>query len=371
MQAAIYKGLFGLDSGRLFNCPANCTWPDSYYSVGFSSACLDVTEKTLQASNATYGAWNAVGGNVTTPGGVRLNAVYSPTSFQSVVVINTTRLLNSTLEETTTLPDGGGSLSRHHITPDISRIAIFRVPQDLTNSSIAREDIEIIECDLSLVAYRYSDIKVENNTLVIGTQEVVRLGTGVVLKDTNNSPRGWDATFGPAGGVGPNMTVGVRDLVGVDYMLSSNRFSGAIYSGESPPAPNEGIGDAFRSGNNMSAALDYMAGNMTEYLRSRDNVTAKAVGISIYQDTYVNVRWVWLVPTLVTQVISVVFFVVVVVKSSLAPGLHLWKDSTLAVLSQELRPGEEIVGDGYIVSPQVNKVSELEEWGETVRARLI
>lgn len=377
IQAAAYRGLFNLSSIPLFNCTANCTWPGSYYSLGFSSACLDVTEKTLQASNITFGP-KEYGGNVTTPGGIRLDMTYSPTSFQPVVIINTTRLIDSIGEDIVDRPRRNFA-RRHRITPDIARIAIFRVPRDPTDSQISRDKMEIIECDFSLVAYRYSDIKVKDNTFAIGTQEVTRLEPGVVLNDPDvhdsESPKydpyattHYNATFTLSGM--PNMTVAVADLAGILTFFRSNRFSGTIYSGESPPrGGSQGIGDAFRTGNNISAAFDDMARSMTDYLRSGYDV--EAAGISVYQLIHVDVRWFWLVPTLVTQVISVVFFFVVVAKSSLAQGLHLWKDSTIAVLTQELRTREDAAGEGYIVGPQVAKVKELEEWGKTVKARLV
>ncbi|KAL5049121.1 hypothetical protein BDW71DRAFT_217744 [Aspergillus fruticulosus] len=49
MQFAIMQGLCGINMSAPFSCPGACNWTDSYVSLGFKSACQNVTQKTLRS----------------------------------------------------------------------------------------------------------------------------------------------------------------------------------------------------------------------------------------------------------------------------------------------------------------------------------
>ncbi|KAK4164095.1 hypothetical protein QBC43DRAFT_53988 [Cladorrhinum sp. PSN259] len=405
MQGAMYRGLYNLDDPAVYNCNSNCTWPGPFFSLGFASTCLDVKEATLKASNVSFydDSPQGTGGILTTPGNVSLKAVFSSTSWQPVVSVNSSRLLTVKVER-----DEKGVATSISIPPDIARMAVFRAPYDATNYNLLRKSIEIIECDIRLVVHRYSNVEVINNNFTIGSQETIALDHAQVT----NRNESYTATFkvhsAPAEPEVPVMTVSMADLTTILAFLSSDRFVGIIYAGEGELTPEpQGISDAFLAGN-ISQSFENMAKSMTNQLRSTYDVTAE--GTSIYQVITVKVRWFWIIPTLVTQVISVVFCFLVILKSSRSnkPGrgiVKLWKDSTLAVLTHsvagnagsnglsetesghsgayissskvmtdivtEIKADVDTAAGVYINGPKVTTLKELKTWGEKVEGRIV
>src|SRR5690349_17699840 len=47
MQGAIFRGIYNIHTTPHFTCTSNCTWKDSYISLGFASKCQNVTESTF------------------------------------------------------------------------------------------------------------------------------------------------------------------------------------------------------------------------------------------------------------------------------------------------------------------------------------
>jgi hypothetical protein len=89
MIGAIYSGLFGLSSPSTFNCSStNCTWPDEYVSIGFSSSCDNVTESSVYNisspgnSNNEHQFWT-----INTPKNNTINAEFS-SGYGSLVAVS-------------------------------------------------------------------------------------------------------------------------------------------------------------------------------------------------------------------------------------------------------------------------------------------
>ncbi|KAK4164094.1 hypothetical protein QBC43DRAFT_318700 [Cladorrhinum sp. PSN259] len=412
LQGAIYRGLFHLDSPAVFNCPsaANCTWPDTYYSLGFASACQDVTAETLRRVPSNVTLWSGVtkdlksgGGNITTPGGIVLDTKYSATSYQPVVIVQSRPILNATYTN---------GFTAINLSPNISKIAVFRAELN-SQYAIRADGFEITECDISLVAHRYSNVSVRDNKFVIGKEETVPLGRGVIdlSKDRDPLTRVYNVTFNETSDDLPvTMTARAQDISALVVLFSSSRFAGTIYGGESAPAPPQGIGDAFRTGN-IAETFGNMVSSMTDHLRSSGNSSSSRViaeGTSIYTVVHVEVRWRWVIPTVLTQVIAIVFFVLVIVRSSKMRkmgGPGLWKDSTIALLAHNVHVAEgggqhdeghprvyittfadspskvatdvEVIerapegrGGAYITGPKLASLKQLQNWGAKVQARM-
>lgn len=88
MQGAVFKAFYNLDTPAVFSCSTNCTWPDSYISMGLGNTCRNVTEATYATSNCTEDSTNG-GQNctMTTPGGVTFSTAMVPTMWDTVLVI--------------------------------------------------------------------------------------------------------------------------------------------------------------------------------------------------------------------------------------------------------------------------------------------
>lgn len=379
MQGGVYSGLFRLPSPAMFVCgSSNCTWGGaSHFSLGFAATCADVTDVTLGPNRDAI--WNGTAGtisgtqhgtNVTTPGNITIDAAYSPTSWQPIVIVQSKPLLRGIRDSST------GAIA---IPPAIARIAVFRAPLNSQFSLVAK-DMEITECDVSLAAYRYSDVAVHNNTLAVGRAEHVPLGLGEYAAapgDTDTRRDSlyivWGENKAPA-----QLPVALRarflDIKALEQLFLSERFVGAIYGGESPRSPPVGIGDAFRSGS-IADTLDRMARSMTEQMRLGAH-NLKTPGESIYQVVYIKVRWGWASLPLLVQVLALVFVAWVVVKSNrAAEGMRLWKDSAVAVLMHRLRTARgddyDVYEEGdvgsrgaYLEAPPFESADDLEEWAE-------
>ncbi|KAK3299163.1 uncharacterized protein B0H64DRAFT_316859 [Chaetomium fimeti] len=361
MQGAVYRGLFNLDSPSVFDCASKCQWTGTYVSLGFTSTCADVTDATLRSHTNASATWNGTSSgrqedmNLITPGGVNLEAVYSATSWQTVVSvgglsrISSDQVSNASGDEPVLMP------------PDIARIAVFRTPVDATDWIIWADKMEIVECDVEVAAYRYSNLSSSGSELTIGDVEMVRLDPGTVTIDGIHA----DMLMFDQPGL-PVLQARLPDIAALAQLYASTRFIGSIYDGETPPLPPGGLGDAFRSGN-ISRTMQDMANSMTDQLRASREV--KGDGQSIRQVVFVEVEWGWIILPIAVQVISAAFLLLILVQSARTKDLPLWKSSTTALLTYDVRFSEDENGVGNL-GTGVKSLKELDALGESVKARL-
>lgn len=357
MQGAIYRGLFDIDSPAVFNCTSRCYWNSTYISLGFASSCKDVTDATLQTANSS--SWDGIygkGANLTTPGGVTLDATYSATSYQTVVSVGTISLLHVTNGDDGTITPGD------LVTSDIVRIAALRVPSDHSNWILQPSKMEIVECDISLAAHSYSSMSASGNNFTIDKQDSFPIGLGLVTWNYPDPTNYLSLVFNQSGL--PVLKASLADISALNVLFVSNRFNGTIYDGESPPSRPQGVGDVFRTGN-MSRTLENMATSMTDQLRSSYNITAR--GFSIDQVVFVQVRWEWLIPPLIVQLLSLLFLLLTLVRNS-GTSVQLWKSSTVAILYHYL-VWEDTDSTG-ILKTNVRSSSELEVLAKSTTAKL-
>ncbi|KAH6854330.1 hypothetical protein B0I37DRAFT_300993 [Chaetomium sp. MPI-CAGE-AT-0009] len=364
MQGAVYRGLFNLGSPIVFDCPSKCRWNGTYVSLGFTSTCADVTDATLRRHPNASATWNGlVSGrkedmNLTTPGGLKLEALYSATSWQTVVSVGGLSRLNPTHGSFPNVADPGPVL----MPPDIASIAVFRAPVDETNFILQTHTMEIVECDVGLAAYRYSNVSSSGSNLTISHTEMVRLNAGTITFDDRNQA---DMLVFDQPGL-PVLRARVPDIAALAQLYASTRFIGNIYDGVAPPLPPGGLGDAFRSGN-ISRTMHDMAKSMTDQLQLSREV--KGYGENFKQVVFVEVEWGWLVLPIAVQLISAAFLLLILVQSARAKGLPLWKSSTTALLTYDVRFTEDENGVGNL-GTGVRSLKELDALAESVIARL-
>lgn len=361
MQGAVYRGLFDLDPPTVFDCASKCQWNGTYVSLGFISTCADVKDATLRGHPNASATWNSVLTGrredmyLTTPGNISLAALYSLTSWQTVVTIGGVSRLEPSL-----LPDlpRDGPVT---IPPDIARIAVFRAPVVQEQWSLSPDTMEIVECNIGLAAHRYSNLSSSGGELAVGDYEMVRLEAGTLT--FNGSYPDMVVFDQPSL---PVLQARVPDIAALAQLYTSTRFIGSIYEGESPPLPPGGLGDAFRLGN-ISRTMQNMAESMTDQLRASREV--KGQGQSIRQVVYVEVEWGWIVLPIAVQLISAAFLLLILVQSARTKDLPLWKSSSTALLTYDVRFSEDENGVGNL-GTGVRSLKELDALGESVTARL-
>jgi hypothetical protein len=358
MQGAVYRGLYNLGSPAVFNCTSKCQWNSTYYSLGFTSTCADVTEAAFRLHPNPAAAWNGsdpdltITTNLTTPGGVKLAAPYSPTSWQTVVSVGAVTLLDSF--------QVGRWLE---VPPDFVRIGVLRAPVDTVNWYLVPETMKVFECEIGFAAYSYSNVSSSGQNLTIRT-EAVRLDPGILVpSESSTAPN--TVVFNQTAGL-PTLKVSDSDIAALVLLFTSGRFSGQIFEGVSPNTPTQGMGDAFRSGD-ISKTVQAMVESMTNQLRATYNVTVQ--GQSINPVVFIEVQWAWITLPLIVEIISIVFLVIILVQSARTAGLPLWKSSTVAVLTYDVRFREDENDVGKL-GTGVRSMQELEALAASWKAKL-
>ena len=355
MEGAIYRGLFGLDSPVLFKCSSTCSWNETYVSLGFMSTCSDVTNATLRTVDASLFD-SGPGAYVLTPGGVNLSAVYSATSYMTVLSVGARTLMKGEHWYTWA---GQDAPSRTPVPerPYIARLAVLRTTSRPESVKLNLDTIEIVECDISLSASRLSDVRVSANALSIGKAENVPLLPG------NPTSEGITVMLNQTGT--PVLRISINDIFAISDFFESPRFQGNMYGGESPPSAPQGVGYAFRRGN-MSEVVHNMTRSMTDQLRSTFNVTA--TGMTISPVVFVQARWEWLVAPIAVQLAGAVFLGLVLLRAAGNNDLQPWKSSSVALLQHQV-VGETGI-DVVTLHSKVGSLSELKEMAKSTKARL-
>ncbi|KAL2125329.1 hypothetical protein VTJ04DRAFT_1694 [Mycothermus thermophilus] len=400
MQGAIYKGLFNLGTTPVFDCPSVCEWPGSYVSLGFTATCADVTNATLDAHGNATGVWNdnpwyigfndfgleKVGWidpnemNLTTPGGVQLSGMYEKGNWRIAVSLGAIPLLNTTEGRGFVWYQtvDGESNQIVNITKPLMGTAIVRVAALRTNVpgyviSNPYTDMEIVECDIHLAAYRYTDAVASGGKLSFGRKETVPLQPGNVTlffpTDDYNSPW-YDAEFVQEGL--PRLGVRTYDLAAIELLLTSDRFVGNIYDGSAhAPAPS-GLGSAFRKGN-LTTPIYAMVDSMTDQLRSNFSNPATVTGRIVDSVLFITVRWPWIALPLVGTVMSSVFFILVIGwiyrhREDVPP----WKSKITPMLMHQLYfPKSESDDDSAArLVTDFGSVAGLEKYTKKIKAQL-
>ncbi|KAL2265176.1 hypothetical protein VTJ83DRAFT_6276 [Remersonia thermophila] len=371
MQGAVYRGLFGLGSAPVLNCSTACEWPGTYVSLGFAATCADVTAATLDAHGNATAVWSRdryIGGgknmNLTTPGGVALDGSFAATHWQTIISTGARPRMEGHRAETTgPEPTSLGA--------ELVRVAVLRIKSDPISYWITDPytNMEIVECDIDLVAYRYTNVTYAGGQLAVGHRELVRLQPGTLVR--HRSGRGiYDVDFNQPGL--PPLSARAPDLSAVELLFNSTRFAGNIYNGLSTPNPPRGMGDAFRQGD-MARTFQAMVDSMTDQLRSNLSDPAAVTGRSAETVVFVRVRWAYLALPAFVTLASAVFTALTIVRSSRVPGLPLWMNSTTAALSFDVRfpEGEAALAGGELpvgrLGTGIRTMKELERYSDGIK----
>ncbi|KAH8882774.1 hypothetical protein GQ53DRAFT_811844 [Thozetella sp. PMI_491] len=354
MHGAILRGLYNLEAAQPFNCSSRCRWDGPYISLGFQSSCHNVTLETMQTkicANTTESP-NLFKCSMYTPAGVVIKTVWQATELQSIVVVNSST--------TPPIPIGAGALyyeGSKGVASNLTNIAIFRAPSNyaLSDPQITEGIIgeEVVECEISLAGYKYSEIEAVGTSLRMPPPEARTLGYG--SPDQNFSTLLYtDEEFG-------KFFIAPKDITNVHQFFISSQFVGDMQDGNAMSTA-DGTGGAFINGS-ISDKINNMATSMTDYIRNNKN---GELGFGLTEETvvFVRVEWEWLVLPLVVEVGAAILLIITMRQSRRALGVGLWKSSNTALLYHYVE------GPEGLLKNEINSPEHLQELRVHVRAKL-
>lgn len=350
MQGAVFKAFYNLETPDLFNCTSNCTWDQSYTSLGFSMGCTNVTQDTYRTRNCTDYSNGTHICDMTTPGGVSFSTGEAYTAWSTVLVI----------QAATTYDIGfNNTFDTDPVSPTFMRFAIFRKPSDYVKYDATVE--ETLECDLSFAAYTYSNVTSLGNDFNFGNVEVTPLDNGSFVSSGDADGRASYIVFNTSGL--PDFTVSMWDLGALLYFFPSDHFSGKLATGEGPATYSAGITPGVWSpGRNISQVLDKMAVGMTNQLRSSYNATAR--GLTASSVVLVRVQWPWLALPFAVVLAAAVLLLAEMVQSRRSRNISLWKSSSTALIYHSISPTQDVM------SPHIHSPQQLEKLAKSTRVIL-
>ncbi|KAL7919833.1 hypothetical protein ACQKWADRAFT_300186 [Trichoderma austrokoningii] len=365
LQSAFFRGIWQTSWPSGVNCTSNCTWDQSYYTIGFTSTCADVTKETLKtvqcANNLTlaYPYANISPCNMTTPHG--LNFPFVPEPGGSSMAINSSGW------------DYRRTSSKELDGRNVSRTAFWswnREDIDMTNMDVKFKPLlqnsTVVECTFGIVVYNYSNISFTSNNFHIGSSTKTPLRsvsgeTPIEPPDCGQSTctqldslLWWNNTSPEI----PDVSISAIDLSIVGRLFGSEAFSGSLgLTTQSPYTQPTGSTTAFGNGSleTVSGILDNIAQSMTDMIREKGTVQI-GQGLTSQAVVYIRVQWLWLILPIALQILGVLALIGALVGRSRTKDVPLWKGSALAVLYHSVDK------DGFL-GTRVRDLQELEDLG--------
>lgn len=348
MQGAVVKAFYELHTPPIFSCASNCTWNQTYTSLGFSSSCVNVTQATYATQQCNGTA--PTNCTMTTPGNVTFSTAITHTTWSTVLVMKAMSLIIR--EPPVYRPP--------RIPANFVRLAAFRQGGDYRGAAYRALE-QTLECAISLVAYKYSNASSIANDFIFGSVEKVQLEAGYYLSDRANiyNPTILFNTTGL-----PEFRVSFLDLGVLRDYFESDSFSGTLCDGESAPVYSHGITAAIRSPpKNISSLLDSMAISMTDQLRTSPNATI-APGFTAKSVLLVRIQWAWLSLPFFVVLASAAFLIVEMAESRRSRDIMLWKSTATSMLFHSVLPAEGVM------RTKAQSPKQLRETAKTIRVKL-
>ncbi|KAI8629739.1 hypothetical protein F5Y19DRAFT_484649 [Xylariaceae sp. FL1651] len=347
LQGAILKGIFNIETPNEFRCGGACSWNETYYSLGFSSTCVNITQAAQASKVCGFAVDHAyLICNYTTPSGVHFSTQYDYTNSATALRVATNDTFFSSIptEELDRVP------------ANFLNVAIFQ-SRSGEESSFGDPDIvqaNITECSLSLSLHEYSNITANGSQLIIGHHTAKSLEPGWFNgSDDSSSPL---VTFNQSksGPLATPLSINVYDWANAVLFFESEAFTSHIISGYAIN-PQVGNGAAFLN-KDPAATFDSMVSSMTDYVRSlaKGPNVQTASGSRIEKVVFVHVRWEWLTLPLFEELAALIFVIWVIInnKHHRIPG---WKSSALALLAHQFKPAKRLLVTKYSGPKEVEK----------------
>ncbi|KAF2139232.1 uncharacterized protein K452DRAFT_310684 [Aplosporella prunicola CBS 121167] len=341
LQGAFIRGIFNLPYPIDYFCSTgNCTWPD-YTTLGLCSSCKNVTLESTPNKDYTaiYDAFYST--KVKNCDGCR---------FTYETPENNHMLFNSvcTCASPRTIISGNATLNRF-ANKSLTAIAIVKVNSSLGGDSSLPD---VTECKISWCAKAYRGVRVVNGTMPPYSVNEVPLEAldgpldrpSCFMKD--KSRMSFEIRSGSKELANASAAQGHKNFAVncIDHLVINNfinrimNFAVSLF-GEDGSGYHPGI-TLFPQ--NITEAMSHVAESLTRQVQIGHNTTMLQ-GTAYYPESYVVVRWKWIVFPLVLVLIGTVFLItniylqhthnVKLWKSSLLPflfhGVQGWSDSDL------------------------------------------
>ncbi|KAK2731300.1 hypothetical protein FQN57_003459 [Myotisia sp. PD_48] len=319
MQSAVLQGLYNISTPPIFSCPGVCRWTGSYMSLGFKSECKNVTQATLRSEECDGEPNLSRTCNMTTPGGVNLPTRFVPTDYGTSFSMSARSMLFDHLA----------------FLPEITRFAIYR--STIRSSDLGPDNINITECSLSLTAYENIDAKANGSDFSFGMTREVGFRSNDSWKDSTGSegmPSMTDVTLYTEGSEADNIPVYkilLDNLLGLGNFFQSDSIVVEVVEGNYE-RKNLGLSTVLAGDVDLDDRFKKMAARMTDTLRDQPDAR-RAHGNKVESETYVSIRWLYLIPLVVTELIAIIFAALTIFFSRRSHHVPLWKNSALAMLA--------------------------------------
>ncbi|KAL7815196.1 hypothetical protein V8C26DRAFT_421156 [Trichoderma gracile] len=366
--SAVIRGLRPSGWTSAFNCTSNCTWDQSYITLGFTSTCKNVLEETLADLKCdcctdisdTQGFYNGFGDvcNMTSPSGVQLNFI--PRQY-AIKVLNST-----SLNDEAGYLNGSALFNAAFFYWDPKNDDYGHVTDEKVKFETLLRKSAVIECALGISLYNYSSISSTSNNFTIGTTDEIYLGryTGIEKGHMNlySSPED-KAWWNDTGNGLPDVYLDMMDLKYLVNFFHSPAFCGTTNGDARFGNFAPGATAAFANGSleEVSSIFDSIALSLTDMVREGKQMKL-AQGKTSQAVLYIRVRWRWLILPLVVQFLGGMALLGAVVAGYRAKEVPLWKGSVLAVLYHSVDK------DGMLRT-EMKDIEELEKV-ETTKAML-
>ncbi|QYS94323.1 hypothetical protein H0G86_001660 [Trichoderma simmonsii] len=353
---AILRGIYQSSWPPAFNCTSNCTWDQHYLTLGFSSACFNVTEETVATLECDTGEY--------WPGPCRMNTPRGGVQFNFNVLQNPPMMINSSEVKyqpfTNLVMDNKSKFIKDS---DLFAASIWTRP-DANFDSVSLADYKkillqesmVVECTLGITMYNYSDISSFSNTFNIATTEEIPIGnySGYTLRKDRESEAHLTTWWNDTGPGLPDIYLSSRFLDILIMFMKSGAFSGTFYPYNSP-RDDVCLGATLAFGNGSlevaSNIFDRIAMSLTDMIRQGDSMQI-AQGKTSQAVVFIRVRWRWLILPLAVHFLGAIALVGTIIGRS--RDVPLWKGSALAVLYHSVDK------DG-VLGTQVKNLEELDK----------
>lgn len=337
IRANVLGALYNSKIPPVFNCTSSCTWNGTYVTLGFGHECRDVTEAAAANRSCIDGdPWHSPDPvdpydgkvsqdcNMTTPGGVLLRSDHFPvfdgtwhTTRKYVSIASSSNYQNWNFRD----PKHGKSHS------SLVTLAQYERDPAFLHGGELKENVT--ECEVSVVAWRYSGVAVQGNELAIANREKISLDNAgdAILPFENFS---YTLSFNKTG-LQP-MEISVWDWKGLDSFLVNLLSDISSVVGSQPFRETDDKPPVFAasvSGGDISIWVARMTEAMTSALQAGPNQQLME-GMSRDVVIFVQVDWLWYGLPLVVEVGSAILLSFAIWQSRSRRGIPLWKTSALA-----------------------------------------
>ncbi|KXJ89022.1 hypothetical protein Micbo1qcDRAFT_206609 [Microdochium bolleyi] len=362
IRGAAMRGIFGIPTPPSFRCGGACSWPGIHHTIAFTSSCTNVTQETMktkQCKKPNHPTLVQTRCEMTTPGGIGLSTHFVATDWATVLALNTTAnqdYFQPGIEQVAS--------------PELLRLAVLRSTSGPDSSFNAPEvnNEDVTECTVSLVLREFRDVHTNGTNFkpeamtdhALGDGHWMQTQASMIAESSGSDGLSINSVFSfntTADGRALNRSVSVcqQDILGLLAYFKSPSFASEIISGNAIAPESGGAVFAFigtlKNGTttapgappaieSVGGLIRSMTDAMSEYVRTSTPTSFEVSGSRVDQVVFVLVVWQWLALPLLLQVLSVVFFVLVVWQSHREGGGRqpLWRNSAIAMLLHGYEP---------------------------------